>query len=211
MAKRGLRRVSTVAGVIVVILTLGVGPVFALTITKTATPDKIDGKSGTVTYTIVIDHCEDLVLGCFVTSITDDTHGPIVTECPPALLSSTDTYTCTFQRSLKSDTPTTITNRTTAEGFIGLAVKPFVISDTETVQIKAEPSSGSSTTSTGGTSGSVTTGQKVTVNPPKVSVPDVRRIAETAHFLDGGDIENDVNQPNVDADDIRNDVNERVP
>lgn len=206
-----LHKRSLVAGVVALAFMLVAAPVSALTITKTATPDKIEGKTGTVTYTVTLSDCEDTVLGCFIFGIEDDetcpagatgcSDGLLLSECPPALIKAGETYECTYTRAYASDTPAVITDTATAEGFIGLGLAagpvPFAITDTETVTIKAKPSSGTNTGTTGGTTGSVVTGQNVNVS---VNVGNIERRARAD--VRESSIENEVESEAPDADKI---------
>lgn len=188
MSRHAVRRGSMVFAAGVLIVALASAPVAALTVITTATPDKIQGKSGTVTYTVTVTDCEDAVLGCFVFGVSDltttcspgvsgCTSAP-VTECGPALiggLAGPDVYECIYTRTYSSDTPGVVTEQLTVDGFVGLAVAPFSISGSETVQIKAKPSTG-----TGSGSTSVVTGQNVRVRIPSIDVPDTRSATRAA-------------------------------
>lgn len=97
----------------------------AVIITVTANPDTLPSGGGTVEYTVSVT-CEESDEGyCFVTSIEDDTHGPITPEdCPDEPGSvfrpfyAPETRSCTFTREVIAEGPTTVTNTTTVHGLV---------------------------------------------------------------------------------------------
>lgn len=194
----------TAIGVSAMLLSV-VLPADALTISKTADPAVVPGRSGVVTYTITASDCEDAVVGCFVTFFSDDPHGPL-TECMPALIKKGQTYTCTYRRTVRSDIPATVSNQATVTGYVGPDFTPFSASAGADVEIEADPDASPAP----GDSGSVIEGDRVRL--PRI---DADRLAPRVRIeVRTGDIEGDVDRSLrrsvPDADRISRDVERKV-
>lgn len=102
----------------ILVVLLGAGPASALFITTTTEPDTLPDGGGDVTLTVTAT-CEPSDSGgCSVTTLNDDTYGPIrASDCREGRaiflpFPTSASRTCTVTRPLAADGPTTVTNTT---------------------------------------------------------------------------------------------------